>query len=100
MLLESYGQEVKTALDGPSALGVLADFVPDFALIDLGLPGMSGYDLARRMRAEPRFAQTILIAQTGWGRDEDRARAKAAGFDHHLTKPLDHELLARILRAE
>ena len=88
MLLEFDGHEVKTANDGPGALAVLADFVPDYALIDLGLPhGMSGHDVARQIREQPRFDKTILIAQTGWGRDEDRERSRAAGFDYHLVKP-------------
>ena len=98
LLLEYSGHEVKVALDGPSALAILEDFVPDFALIDLGLPhGMSGYDLARQIRAQPRFNNTILIAQTGWGRDEDRERSRAAGFNHHLVKPIDHERLHLII---
>jgi two-component system CheB/CheR fusion protein len=98
MLLEMDGHEVKTAEDGPSALALLADFVPDYALIDIGLPrGVSGYDVARRIREQPRFAQAVLIAQTGWGRDEDRERSRAAGFDYHLVKPIDHQRLQRIL---
>ncbi len=98
LLLEFSGHEVKTAADGPSALALLADFVPDFALIDLGLPrGMSGHDVARQIRAQPRFDKTILIAQTGWGRDEDREQSSAAGFDYHLVKPIDHDRLQRII---
>ena len=98
LLLKYSGHEVKVALDGPSALAILEDFVPDLALIDLGLPdGMSGYDLARQIRAQPRFNNTILIAQTGWGRDEDRERSRAAGFNHHLVKPIDHERLHLII---
>jgi two-component system CheB/CheR fusion protein len=98
MLLTSYGHVVRTANDGPAALSELAGFVPDIALIDLGLPaGMTGYELARRMRAEARFAHTLLVAQTGWGRDEDRKRSHAAGFDFHLVKPLDHDRLRRII---
>ena len=98
ILLEYSGHEVKIALDGPSALAILEDFVPDFALIDVGLPhGMSGHDVARQIRAQPRFNNTILIAETGWGRDEDRERSRAAGFDYHLVKPIDHERLHRII---
>ena len=98
MLMELDGHEVKTANDGPEALAVLADFVPDYAIIDIGLPhGMSGYDVARQIREQPRFAKAVLIAQTGWGRDEDRERSRAAGFDYHLVKPIDHERLHRIL---
>jgi PAS domain S-box-containing protein len=98
MLLEYSGHEVKVALDGPSALATLEDFVPDLALVDLGLPhGMSGHDLARQIRAQPRFNNTILIAQTGWGRDEDRERSRVAGFNYHLVKPIDHERLHLII---
>jgi CheY-like chemotaxis protein len=98
LLLEYSGHEVKVALDGPSALAILEDFVPDLALIDVGLPhGMSGHDLARQIRAQPRFNHTILIAQTGWGRDEDRERSRAAGFNHHLVKPIDHQRLHLII---
>ena len=98
MLLEYSGHEVKVAHDAPSALAILADFTPDIALIDLGLPhGMSGYDLARQIRAQQRFNNTVLIAQTGWGRDEDRERSRAAGFDFHIVKPIDHEQLQRII---
>ncbi len=58
---------------------------------------MSGYDVARQIREQPRFDKTILIAQTGWGRDEDRERSRAAGFDYHLVKPIDHDRLHRII---
>jgi two-component system, chemotaxis family, CheB/CheR fusion protein len=98
LLLEFSGHEVKTAHDGQSALALLADFVPDYALIDIGLPrGMSGYDVARRIREQPRFDRTVLIAQTGWGREEDREQSSAAGFDYHLVKPIDHDRLHRII---
>jgi two-component system CheB/CheR fusion protein len=98
LLLEFSGHEVKSAADGPSALEVLENFVPDYALIDLGLPrGMSGHDVARQIRAQPRLDRTVLIAQTGWGRDEDREQSSAAGFDYHLVKPIDHDRLQRII---
>jgi len=98
ILLGYSGHEVKIAHDGPSALAILDGFVPDIALIDVGLPnGMTGHDLARQIRAEQRFEKTVLIAQTGWGRDEDRERSRAAGFDHHIVKPIDHDQLQRII---
>jgi len=98
MLLELSGHEVKVAHDGPGALAILKDFVPDIALIDLGLPnGMSGHDLAREIRAQPRFADTVLVCQTGWGREEDREHSRAAGFNYHLVKPIDHDQLQRII---
>ena len=96
-LLQVIGHEVRVAYDASSAMKLLSDFVPDIALIDLGLPTISGYELARWMHEQPRLAKVILVAQTGWGRDEDRSRAREAGFVHHLVKPIDHQLLVNIL---
>jgi two-component system CheB/CheR fusion protein len=97
MVLERMGHEAHVANDGASALRVLEEFPCDIAFIDIGLRGMSGYDLARRIRERPKFKDMILIAQTGWGRDEDRQRSREAGFDHHLVKPIDRRLLAEVL---
>ena len=83
------GHDVRTAFSGPEALQVLASFQPDVAFLDIGLPGMNGYELARRMRAEPSLSSILLVAVTGWGQEEDRRRSTDAGFDHHLTKPVD-----------
>jgi PAS domain S-box-containing protein len=94
-LLSLDGHEVRTAASGPEALEVLGDFSPDLALLDIGLPGMSGLELARRLRAQPALAGIKLVALTGWGRDENRERSREAGFDHHMTKPVDiDEVLA------
>ena len=97
MLLEMMGYQVRTASDGASALSMMAEFVPQVALIDIGLPGLNGYELARRLRGLPQLRDITLIAQTGWGTDDARAQAREAGFQHHLTKPLDHKRLERIL---
>ena len=97
MLLELNRHTVRTAHDGPAALRLLDDFEPEVVLLDLGMPGMSGIDLARRMRIERRLDDVVLVAVTGWGQDEDRRRTREAGFDHHLTKPVDWALLAPIL---
>jgi CheY-like chemotaxis protein/two-component sensor histidine kinase len=97
MLLARMGHEPHIASDGVNALRILEEFPCDVGLIDIGLPGMSGYDLARRIRERPKFKDMILIAQTGWGRDEDRQRSREAGFDHHLVKPIDRRLLTEIL---
>jgi CheY-like chemotaxis protein len=97
MLLELMGHEVRLAHDGPSALQISTEFLPDVALIDVGLPGMSGYEVARRIREQPELRHMVLIAQTGWGREEDRQTSREAGFDHHLPKPIDHQLLEKIL---
>ena len=87
-LLSIDGHDVRTAANGPAALEIIKDFHPDVAFLDIGLPGMSGYELARRIRAEPRLAGIMLVAVTGWGKDEDRCQSKEAGLDHHLTKPV------------
>jgi CheY-like chemotaxis protein len=76
---------------------LLVNFVPDSALIDLGLPRINGYDLARWLREQPQLREVTLIAQTGWGREEDRKQAREAGYDHHLIKPIDPQQLADIL---
>ncbi len=97
MLLKILGCEVRAAHDGVSALEALKEFIPEFALIDIGLPGIDGFELARRIRKVDEFKNIVLIAQTGWGREEDRAESRQAGFDYHLVKPLDFQLLERIL---
>jgi CheY-like chemotaxis protein len=94
--LQSAGHVVATAKDGPTALQVLKTFPADVAILDIGLPVMDGYELAGRIRATLGGAQPRLIALTGYGQDSDRARAKAAGFAVHLTKPVDG---ARLLGA-
>ena len=88
--LEGLGYQTRTAYDGPSALEVAAAFDPDVALLDIGLPAMDGYELARRLRDRPTTTKPLrLIALTGYGRDSDRARAREAGFDAHMVKPID-----------
>jgi PAS domain S-box-containing protein len=96
-LFKRMGHDVRVAYDAAGAVQVMEEFLPDFALIDIGLPGVNGYDLARRLREQAQFRNVTLIAQTGWGREEDRNQARAAGFDHHLVKPIDHQRLAEIL---
>jgi CheY-like chemotaxis protein len=87
---------VQTAFDGPTALEIVRTFQPEIALLDIGLPGMNGYEIARRLRAE--YGQRIkLIALTGYGQEQDKARAKEAGFDYHLTKPPQLEVLKDLL---
>jgi PAS domain S-box-containing protein len=97
MLLDGLGYETRTAYNGESALTALEEFTPKVALLDIGLPGMNGYELARRIRLMPQLKNITLIAQTGWGTDKDREDAKRAGFDYHLTKPVNDRLLATIL---
>jgi CheY-like chemotaxis protein len=95
LLLELHGHEVRTAFAGPAALETASAFCPDVVLLDIGLPGMDGYEVARRLRAE--HGGCRLIALTGYGRDDDRRRSREAGFDHHLVKPVDLEELTRLL---
>ncbi|HEV8000559.1 MAG TPA: PAS domain S-box protein [Planctomycetaceae bacterium] len=96
-LLKAWGHEVQTAYNGPSALETVGRFRPDIVLLDIGLPGMSGYDVARNLRAEPSAKGVIIAALTGYGQDADRQRSWDAGFDYHLTKPPDPNLLESLL---
>ena len=97
MLLELLGHKVAVVRDGPAALEAVRESIPDVALVDIGLPGMDGYEVARRARPLASPGQMTLIALTGYGRDEDKARALAAGFDYHLTKPVDVDALRTLL---
>lgn len=97
MLLRLWGHETRLVYDGAGALASLNEFPADVALIDIGLPDMNGDEVAGQIRRQPQWRRMTLIAQTGWGRDSDREKTAQAGFDHHLTKPLDHQLLEKIL---
>jgi signal transduction histidine kinase len=96
-LLQSLGHEAVVAHDGPRALALAAEFRPAIALLDIGLPVMDGYELARRLRASPGGEKLRLIAVTGYGEARDRSRALESGFDHHLVKPLDLRVLMGLL---
>ena len=98
-VLEMFGYAVATAYSGAEALEVGARTRPQAVLLDIGMPGMSGYETARRIRLEAWGRRTILIAVTGWGQDDDKRKAQVAGFDHHLTKPVDSDDLDRLLAA-
>jgi signal transduction histidine kinase len=93
MLLRIWGHEVRTVHDGRSALQAVLDFHPEIVLLDIGLPGMNGYEVAKQLRAQKAFKSLVLAAMTGYGQDDDRRRSKEAGFDFHLTKPLEPEVL-------
>ncbi|AEG92139.1 candidate histidine kinase, hybrid [Ramlibacter tataouinensis TTB310] len=97
-LLEIQGHSTRTAHSGERALEVLGGFAPDCALLDIGLPGMSGYELAQRLRAGPAGGECVLVALTGWGSEGDQRRSAQAGFDHHLTKPVEIGRLDRLLQ--
>ena len=96
-LLTVIGHDASVAFTGASGIDAALREKPQVVLLDIGLPDMSGYEVARRLRAEPSLGQVTLIALTGWGQPEDRARAMEAGFDHHLTKPADPDALAALL---
>src|SRR5262249_42482279 len=96
-LPELWGYEVRVAHEGPAAVEEAVRFQPDVALLDIGLPGMNGYELARQLRRKPESADTVLIALTGYGQEEDRRQAQAAGFTHHLVKPVDLDRLEALL---
>jgi PAS domain S-box-containing protein len=87
--LELTGHDVRTAYDGQQALAVARELRPDVIFLDIGMPGMSGYEVARRLREQPETRDVLLLAMTGWGQEEDRRRSREAGFDEHLVKPLD-----------
>ncbi len=97
LLLRLLGDEVRTAHDGPGALAAATAFAPEVVLLDLGLPGLDGYEVARRLRQQPQFARALVVAISGWGQDEDRRQSCAAGFDAHLVKPVDLDVLQRLL---
>jgi PAS domain S-box-containing protein len=97
LLLQLFGCVVRVAHDGPGALEMAPSFSPEVILLDIGLPGIDGYEVARRLRALPEFNGTALIALTGYGQDEDRRRSFEAGFDHHLVKPVDPGMLEALL---
>lgn len=97
MILEARGYEIRKAYDGHEALSSALDFRPGVVLLDIGLPGLDGYETCLGLRAQPGGESMVIIAQTGWGQDEDRRLTKEAGFDHHLVKPIDLPGLFRLL---
>jgi CheY-like chemotaxis protein len=99
-VLEAQGHDVRAVHDGVDALAAMQAFLPEFAFLDLGMPKLHGYELARRLRRDPRTAGCFIVALTGWGRDDDRHRAKEAGFDTHLVKPIDPARIEEILRGQ
>lgn len=98
LLLRLGGHDARTAYDGESALEAAAAFAPEVAFLDIGLPDMSGHDLARRLRQQSDPGGLVLVAMTGFDDEEDRRRTREAGFDHHLVKPADPEAVAKVLK--
>jgi two-component system OmpR family response regulator len=99
MLLETLGHEVRVMHDGPSALAVVDDFTPDVVILDIGLPGMDGFEVAREMRTRAVTKTALLIALTGYGADSDKQKARDAGFDHHLVKPVSFTAIETVIAA-
>ena len=97
MLLRLAGHDVHTSYDGPSALEAAAEYAPDVVLLDIGLPGMDGHEVGRRIRELPGLAGVALVAVTGWAGEDDRRRSREAGFDHHLVKPLVGETVLEVV---
>ena len=100
MMLEAQQYQVDTAIDGYEGLRRAAEALPDIALVDIGLPGIDGYEVARRMRQDPATSHVKLIALTGYGQESDRRRALDAGFDAHLVKPVDMSRLLEVLETD
>jgi CheY-like chemotaxis protein len=92
------GHLVRLAYDGPSGIEAVREFDPDLVLLDIGLPGMDGYEVARRLRSEP-HVRALLVALSGYGRDEDRAMSRDAGFAQHFVKPMDLGSLRTVLNS-
>jgi two-component system CheB/CheR fusion protein len=97
MLLTNDGHRVETSLEGVLGISVAETFNPDVVLLDIGLAGMDGYEVARRLRESRANRNAMLVATTGYGLPADRRRSAEAGFDHHLTKPVDYEALLRVI---
>jgi CheY-like chemotaxis protein len=98
LLLGAMGHEVRVAYDGEEALRVASEFRPDVALLDLGMPKLSGFEVCRSIRRADWGAPMRLVAQSGWGQESDRQRTAEAGFDHHIVKPIDPDLLGELMR--
>jgi CheY-like chemotaxis protein len=96
--LQMAGHDVHVAHDGLSAVATAESVRPEVVLLDLGMPGMSGFDVARIIRKKPWGREMVLIALTGWGQEEDRRQTTAAGFDHHLTKPVPPDDVEALIR--
>jgi CheY-like chemotaxis protein len=97
MLLQLTGHEVHTAGDGLEAVKAVAELQPDVVLMDIGMPKLNGYDAARRIRGHASGKDTFLIALSGWGQEEDKVRSANAGFNAHITKPVDVSALNKLL---
>jgi CheY-like chemotaxis protein len=97
ILLESAGFSVRCVYDGVSALSVASAYKPNVVVLDIGLPDITGYEVAKRLRAQPEFHHTPIVAVTGYGQEDARLRSRQAGINHHMTKPVDPDALRHVL---
>ena len=97
LLLEHEGHDLEVAHDGATALALVTSSRPEFVILDIGMPEMDGYEVARRLRQDPAMASVRLIALTGYGQEADTLRSHESGFDSHLVKPVSIEALRRVL---
>ncbi|MFL5243961.1 MAG: response regulator [Gemmataceae bacterium] len=96
-LVRLWGHEVRVAYDGFAALGEALEYGPDIVLMDIGMPGMDGWEAVSRLRQQEGCRRALCVAVTAYGKEEDRSRSRQAGFDYHLVKPLDPEVLEQLL---
>jgi CheY-like chemotaxis protein len=99
MILNLAGHDVRCVYDGPSVAEAARRHQPDVVLLDINLPGLNGYDVARVLREDPTLQRATIIAVTGYGQEDDRRRTRDAGFDQHLTKPVDPTILEALVAA-
>jgi CheY-like chemotaxis protein len=97
VLFRLWGYEVRTAYDGLAALAQAKSFDPGVVVLDIGMPGMDGYEVARRLRSQPAFANVLIVAVTGYGQERDKQLSKEAGIDHHIVKPLNTDVLLQLV---
>jgi CheY-like chemotaxis protein len=97
MLLSSFGHEVRTSDDGLEAVRLAAEFEPDVIILDIGMPGLNGYEACRRIRAQPAGEKAVMIALSGWGQEDDKRQSEEAGFQYHIVKPVDPTALIQLL---
>jgi len=97
MLVREAGHDVRKAYDGRTVVDAALDYRPNVVLLDIGLPGLNGFEVAKRLRQQPTLQNAVLVAMTGYGQESDRKRSQEAGFDHHLIKPGDFGKVLQIL---
>ncbi len=97
LVLQSAGHTVHVSYDGAAAVEAMHSFSPEIAVLDIGMPRLNGYDAARQIRTLPGGTDCVLVALSGWGQSDDKRRAREAGFDEHLTKPVDPESLLQVI---